>query len=116
LQWLHSYLNKARPFLALKAAAKDFVFISHVGTPLSRVSVWRMLQKYTINAGINKNIYPHIFRHAYATHLLENGANLRAVQEMLGHADISTTQIYTHVTNQYLKEEYISFHPRAKEE
>ena len=115
LKWLGLYLNKARPLLASKAIAKDSVFLSHVGTPLSRVSVWRMIQKYADCAEIKKKIYPHIFRHAFATHLLENGANLRAVQEMLGHADISTTQIYTHVTNQYLKEEYISFHPRAKE-
>ena len=116
LKWLGLYLNKARPLLASKAIAKDSVFLSHVGTPLSRVSVWRMIQKYADCAEIKKKIYPHIFRHAFATHLLENGANLRAVQEMLGHADISTTQIYTHVTNQYLKEEYISFHPRAVKE
>lgn len=114
LHWIKKYLARGRPLLEQPQKSQNFVFISHVGTPISRVSIWRMIQKYALKAGIQKQIYPHIFRHSFATHLIENGADLRAVQEMLGHADISTTQIYTHVSNQYIMEEYISYHPRAK--
>jgi integrase/recombinase XerD len=114
LNWFKKYLARGRPLLEKPSRSRNYVFLSHIGTPISRVSVWRLIQKYVRLAGIEKNIYPHIFRHSFATHLIENGADLRAVQEMLGHADISTTQIYTHVSNQYIKEEYLSFHPRAK--
>lgn len=114
LSWIKTYMARGRPLLEKGSRSKNFLFLSHVGTPISRVSVWRMIQKYVTLAGVRKNVYPHIFRHSFATHLVENGADLRAVQEMLGHADISTTQIYTHVSNQYLREEYLSFHPRAR--
>ncbi|GAB4181958.1 MAG: site-specific tyrosine recombinase XerD [Calditrichia bacterium] len=113
LKWIKTYLARSRPMLEKGKKSGNRLFLSHVGTPISRTSVWRMLQKYAFKANIQKTIYPHIFRHSFATHLVENGADLRAVQEMLGHSDISTTQIYAHISNQYIKEEYLSFHPRA---
>ena len=82
------------------------------GGPLSRQTVWRIIKKYALKAGLSRKIYPHTLRHTFATHLLEGGANLRAVQEMLGHADISTTQVYTHVDRKRLKAIHSKYHPR----
>jgi integrase/recombinase XerD len=111
-EWACKYQQEVRTLLA-KEGARDFLFLNWRGKPLTRMGVWKLLRQYTRKAGIKKHVSPHTFRHSFATHLLEGGADLRAVQEMLGHADISTTQIYTHVDREYLKEVHRTFHPRA---
>jgi integrase/recombinase XerD len=106
------YLRNVRPQLA-KPHSGDLVFLNWRGGKLSRMGVWKMLKGYVRDAEILKDVSPHTLRHSFATHLLEGGADLRAVQEMLGHADISTTQIYTHLDREYLKEVHRTFHPRG---
>ena len=108
---LHRYLKRTRTEW-VKGEALDTLFVSHLGKPLSRQSVWAVLKKHAKSSGIRKKIYPHILRHSFATHLLEGGADLRVVQELLGHADIVTTQIYTHVDKSRLKGIHKQFHPR----
>ena len=117
-KWLKKYINYIRPELKKKniLKAEDFIFLNARGGPLSRMGVWKIIQQYVKSAGIYKKVSPHTFRHSFATHLLEGGADLRAVQEMLGHSDISTTQIYTHLDRDYLKEIHKTFHPREREE
>lgn len=105
------YCEKIRPRLA-NASTGDVLFISRLGKKISRQSIWKIIKMYARLAGIKKNIKPHTLRHTFATHLLEHGADLRSVQEMLGHADISTTQIYTHVDRERLKSVHKEFHPR----
>lgn len=111
-QAIDEYLNHGRP-LILKNRSTSFFIVNARGKKLSRVGFWKIMRKYRIKAGIKKRVTPHTFRHSFATHLLEGGADLRAVQELLGHADISTTQIYTHVDREYLKEIHKLYHPRG---
>lgn len=113
-EWLEDYLANVRPHL-LKKAKQDsnHVFLNARGGSLSRQGAWKIIKKYADASGIHKDISPHIFRHSFATHMLENGADLRIVQELLGHSDISTTQIYTHVTHSHMKNIYDQYHPRA---
>lgn len=113
LQAIKNYLELGRPELRSSKHNDEALFLNHHGKRLTRQGFWKILKRLTQEAGINKDLSPHTLRHSFATHLLENGADLRAVQEMLGHADISTTQIYTHVTKTRLKDVYSQFHPRA---
>ncbi len=109
---LSTYLHTIRPTLD-RGATHGRVLLNARGAPLSRVGAWGIVKKHAERAGITKNVTPHTLRHSFATHLLEGGADLRAVQEMLGHADLSTTQIYTHVDRDYLRSVHKSFHPRG---
>ena len=106
------YAREQRPSLE-KGSGKGTLFLNARGQPLSRMGAWKILRKYVQRSGITKTVSPHTLRHSFATHLLEGGADLRAVQEMLGHADISTTQIYTHVDREYLRKVHKRYHPRA---
>ncbi|WP_367300889.1 site-specific tyrosine recombinase XerD [Leuconostoc carnosum] len=111
-EWLEKYFSGSRLAL-LKERESDFVFLNDRGNQLTRQGVWKIIKKLVLEAGITKNVSPHTLRHSFATHILENGADLRIVQELLGHADISTTQIYTHISKKRLSEVYDNFHPRA---
>jgi len=114
-QWardkLLGYTREVRPLLA-RGRANSYLFLTRSGRPLTRQGFWKLIRGYALAAGIEKRVTPHTLRHSFATHLLEGGADLRAVQAMLGHADISTTQIYTHVNGARLKEAHRRFHPR----
>ena len=112
LKWIETYRLHSRVTL-VKPYSEDYLFLNWRGRKLSRMAIWDIMSKYSKLAKIEKQIHPHILRHSFATHLLEGGADLRAIQEMLGHADITTTQIYTHVDLSYLKEVHKTFHPRA---
>ncbi len=110
---LKIYLGRIRPVLASGVSSKNVVFLNRNGRPLTRMGFWKILRKYVVQSNVNQDVHPHTFRHCFATHLLENGADLRAVQELLGHADISTTQIYTHVSQKQLSQVYKQYHPRS---
>lgn len=113
LRWIARYRTDCRPLLARRGRSEDGLFLNHRGTPMTRMAVWKIVHANTAKAGVERDVHPHTFRHSFATHLLEGGADLRAVQEMLGHADIATTQIYTHIDREYLKEVHRTFHPRG---
>ena len=113
IKWIGEYLKKSRPLLMKKSKSENNLFLNSRGAKLSRMGVWKIIDRYVKEAGIKKKVHPHTFRHSFATHLLEGGADLRAVQEMLGHADISTTQIYTHIDRDYIKQVHKQYHPRG---
>jgi len=110
---IRRYLQEVRPFLVKIEGDEPLLFLSRTGRKLRRENIWSIVKKYAIKAGIRSNISPHTLRHSFATHLLEGGADLRSVQEMLGHSNISTTQIYTHIDRKHLKSIHQRFHPRA---
>ena len=113
VKWITEYLTSSRPLIEKRGKSLGILFLNSRGGGLSRMGVWKIVDKYTKAAGIERDVHPHTFRHSFATHLLEGGADLRAVQEMLGHADISTTQIYTHIDRDYIKQMHKDFHPRG---
>jgi integrase/recombinase XerD len=113
INWINVYLTKSRPLLQKKMKSENYLFLNSRGSKLSRMGVWKIVSRYIKESGIEKDAHPHTFRHSFATHLIEGGADLRSVQEMLGHADISTTQIYTHIDREFIKQVHKQFHPRG---
>ncbi|WP_395626250.1 site-specific tyrosine recombinase XerD [Daejeonella sp.] len=113
IKYLKIFIEEIRVHIKVKNGNEDFVFLNNRGNPISRVMVFLIIKNLAQKAGIKKNISPHTFRHSFATHLIEGGADLRAVQEMLGHESITTTEIYTHLDRDYLRETIIHFHPRS---
>jgi integrase/recombinase XerD len=113
VEWIKEYLLRARHLFLKGKKTSEILFLNQRGTGLSRMSIWKLIDKCTRGANLSVHVHPHIFRHSFATHLLEGGADLRAVQEMLGHANIATTQIYTHLDRDFIKEVHRTFHPRG---
>ena len=113
LKFINIYLNEVRVHQTIKRGNEDYIFLNRFGAKLSRISIFNLIKSLAVTAGIHKNISPHTLRHSFATHLIEGGADLRAIQEMLGHASITTTEIYTHLDRDYLKTVITEFHPRA---
>ena len=113
IKYLTLYINEVRNHQSIKKGHEDFVFLNNRGAKLTRVMIFLIIQKLTEEIGLKKKISPHTFRHSFATHLIEGGADLRAVQEMLGHESITTTEIYTHLDKEYLRSNIIQFHPRS---
>jgi integrase/recombinase XerD len=111
---IKNYLENSRQQQPVKHGSEDILFLNRRGNKLSRVMVFTIIKTLVVKAGIKKDISPHTFRHSFATHLVEGGADLRAVQEMLGHESITTTEIYTHLDRKYLKETILKYHPRGK--
>jgi integrase/recombinase XerD len=112
VDWISRYLNEARPDILQKRLC-DALFVTNRGDAMTRQAFWYLIKRYALLAGINKHMSPHVLRHAFATHLLNHGADLRVVQMLLGHSDISTTQIYTHVARERLKQLHNMHHPRG---
>ena len=115
LKWLNFYFEHMRNHLSISAGHEDFVFLNRRGKQLSRMMIFNIIRDQARNIGIQKSVSPHTFRHSFATHLVEAGADLRAVQEMLGHASITTTEIYTHLSKNALRNEILNHHPRYKQ-
>lgn len=113
LKLVKIYMEEVRVHHKIKKGSEDIIFLNRFGAKLSRISIFNLIKSLAIAAGIHKNISPHTLRHSFATHLIEGGADLRAVQDMLGHASITTTEIYTHLDRDYLKTVITEFHPRA---
>ena len=113
IKYLTLYINEVRNHQTIKKGHEDFVFLNNRGAKLTRVMIFLIIQKLTEEIGLKKKISPHTFRHSFATHLIEGGADLRVVQEMLGHESITTTEIYTHLDKEYLRSNIIQFHPRS---
>ncbi|MDP3468217.1 MAG: site-specific tyrosine recombinase XerD [Daejeonella sp.] len=113
IKFIRIFIEEVRVHIAVKPGKEDFVFLNMRGNPISRVMVFLIIKDLAKKAGINKSISPHTFRHSFATHLIEGGADLRAVQEMLGHESITTTEIYTHLDRDYLRDTIIQYHPRS---
>jgi integrase/recombinase XerD len=114
LKQIALYRHSVRVHIAPQKGEEDILFLSKRGRRLSRVMIFMIIKQLAVLAQVKKNISPHTFRHSFATHLVEGGADLRAVQEMLGHASITTTEIYTHIDRRFLKEQVLRFHPRSK--
>lgn len=117
LYYLKAYINSARSKIHKsnkKTKSNDFVFLNKNGQKITRQGFWKILKKYEKKFNFEKNIYPHLFRHSYATHMLQNGADLRLVQELLGHCNISTTEVYTNINKKFIKESFVKNHPRNK--
>lgn len=112
IDWLYRYMQDARPHILLQQQS-DYLFVTHRGTAMTRQAFWHIIKRYAGLAGIDKHLSPHTLRHAFATHLINHGADLRVVQLLLGHANLSTTQIYTHVAQHRLKQLHKQFHPRG---
>jgi integrase/recombinase XerD len=112
LAWIRRYMDNARPEI-LAGRRVDALFVTSRGTSMTRQAFWYLIRRYAVRAGIRKGVSPHTLRHAFATHLLNHGADLRVVQMLLGHADISTTQIYTHIARERLKQLHAKHHPRG---
>ena len=113
LAWITAYLERARPALMARKGASDALFVTARGAAMTRQAVWYIVRRYAQQVGIERPLSPHTLRHAFATHLLNHGADLRAVQMLLGHSDLSTTQIYTHVARARLQEVHARHHPRG---
>ena len=114
IKYINMYKDQVRIHLPIKEAAADYLFLNKRGESISRVMIFLMIKKYAASIGITKHISPHTFRHSFATHLLEGGADLRAIQEMLGHESITTTEIYTHLDKDFLRSTLLQFHPRYR--
>ncbi len=115
LKQIKIYLENVRVHIAIKKGNEDYLFLNRRGSKLTRVMIFTIIKTLTVKIGLKKNIHPHTFRHSFATHLIDGGADLRAVQEMLGHESITTTEIYTHLDREYLRDAIIRFHPRSSQ-